>query len=239
VARYYFGTDELEHGWEEHFELCNAIEIDFQRYEKPPKRETLHRWRVESPKHFCFILHAGPEVQEYLESAAGDVRGDARADIPDRVERSWAETLEKADALAAKAVYIPTGGDLTPGDAHRDRLVSFADTCAADLDRPVLWEPSGLWTIDQTRDAADEAGLVPVYNPFIAQREGLEFSVGDVGFSMTERPGMRRQFDQFDFRELLEWTRKYDRVFMMLRGRHKWAHARQLGRALEEPRRAE
>lgn len=239
MARYYYGTDELKHGWEEYFEICNAIEVDFQRYEKPPKMETLHRWRVESPRNFCFILHVAPRVREYLESAAEDVRGDGPSEVPEAVERAWKETLEKAEALAAKAIYIPTGGDLTPGDAHRERLGSFVDTVAADQGRPILWEPSGLWTIEQTREAADEAGVVPVYNPFIAHREGLEFTHGDVGFSITERPGMRRQFDLFDFRELLEWTRKYDRVFMMLRGRHKWPHARQLGQAIEQSHHAE
>jgi len=238
MARYYFGTDELVHGWDDYFELCNAFELDFQRYEEPPTRETLHRWRVESPKNFCFILRAPPVVRDYLESAADAADANAPGDAPERIERAWSEMLEDADALAARALHVPTAESLRPGEAHRKRLASFAEQHVDGLDRPVLWEPSGLWTIEQTRAAADETGLTPVYDPFIAHREGVEFRHGDVGFALSERPGMRRQFDLFDFRELLDWTQKYDRVFIMLRGRHKWAHAQHLADAIEQSPRA-
>ena len=232
MPRYFYGTDELNQSWESYFDLCNAIQLDLETFKETPKIETLNRWRVESPKNFCFILHVRPEISNYLDSASGDLP-ESPDDFPTIVREAWNVTLERASALAARALYLPTGSEFTPGEAHRDQMRAFVDLLADQSDAALVWEPSGLWTRDQRVDFAHELGIAPVYDPFIAQREEHEFTHGDVGFAITERPGRRRQYDTFDFRELLHWTQNFDRVFAMLRGRNKFEHAKNMKAAIQ------
>ena len=233
MARYYYGCDEVSQGWERYYESCNANELDLESFKEQPKLETLNRWRVESPRNFCFMLHVPTALSEYFGQAAGDPPESAE-DYPDEVREAWEWTLERTGALAAKAIVFPTPQEVTPGKGHRQRLAAFADDFVDEIGPEVLWEPKGLWTPDQTTDFADEIGFVPVFDPFIAHRDEYEFSHGDVAFAISERPGMRRQFDLFDFKELLRWTEKYDRVFAMVRGRNKWTHVQQLKLAVEQ-----
>jgi len=236
MARYFYGCDEVNRGWESYFELCNALELDLETFKKPPKIATLNSWRVDSPKNFCFILHVRPEISRWLGTAEGDVPHEPD-DFPPAVREAWDRTLKRADALAARALLIPTGPNFTPGESHRKFLRAFVDRFGDRTDRALLWEPSGLWTRDQRVDFADELDLAPVYDPFIAEREGHEFTHGDVGFTITERAGRRRQYDTFDFQQLIRWTGNYDRVFALLRGGHKWSHAQKVRAALQHVRR--
>ncbi|MFB6350177.1 MAG: hypothetical protein ABEN55_19380, partial [Bradymonadaceae bacterium] len=194
--------------------------------------ETLNTWRVDSPKNFCFMLHVRPEISHWLGSAEGDVP-EAPEDFPPAVRQAWDVTLERADALAARALMIPTGPNFTPGESHRQFLRAFVDILGEQTDAALIWEPSGLWTRDQRVEFADKLGIAPVYDPFIAEREEHEFTHGDVAFTITERAGRRRQYDTFDFKSLIGWTQNYDRVFALLRGRHKWKHAQKMKAALQ------
>lgn len=229
MARYYYGCDSVDKGWEQYFELCNAFEFDPDAYDEPPTIETLNGWRVDSPRNFCFIVHAAHRIKRHF-------RGGARVDadpteLPEVVEKGWETTLERARALAAKAVLLPTPTEFRPSETNRDTLRAFADLVDDDAPK-VLWEPSGVWSIDQVRDFADELGFAPVYDPFMADREDLGFRHGDAGFAITERAARRRQFDVFDFEKMIGWTQNYDRLFTMFRGRHKWAHAQNMQVAL-------
>ena len=232
MARYFYGCDEINRGWEQYFELCNAIDLDLDRFDEPPKTETLNRWRVESPKNFCFILRLPVEIRAYFSAADAPIP-ESRSEYPQSVIAAWKKLERQRSALAARALLLQTGSDFTPGELNRQRLSAFVDAFTDAIDAPLLWEPSGLWTIEQTRDFADELGIVPVFDPFMAHQEEIPFTHGDVGLVVTERTGMRRQFDVFDFKQLLRWTSKYDRVFVMLRGRHKWAHAQHMKTALQ------
>jgi uncharacterized protein YecE (DUF72 family) len=230
MPKVYYGTDDTSESWETHFEQSTAMELELERFNNEPKSSTLHQWQVESPQGFCFILHADPEVQSRLNALAGP---DAEPAIDDALREAWDTTLERADALGAKAILLKTPGSLTPGDANRELLQAFADAVGPDTDPEIIWEPSGMWTIEQTVQAGKNAGLVPAYDPFLARREEVEFTHGDAAFIITERAAMRRQFDTFDFENLLGWTRKYDRLFCMMRGRHRWAHVDHMRTALE------
>lgn len=230
MPKVYYGTDDSSESWETHFEQSTAMELDVERFENEPNPSTLHEWQVESPKGFCFILHADPQVRVRLDALAGP---DAEPAVDDALLEAWDRTLQRADSLGAKAILLKTPGSLTPGDANRALLDAFADAVGSDTGPEIIWEPSGMWTIEQTIDAGKEAGLVPAYNPFMARREEVEFTHGDAAFIITERAAMRRQFDTFDFENLLSWTQKYDRLFCMMRGRHRWAHVNHMRTAIE------
>ncbi len=228
MQKVYFGCNELQHDWEHYFERFNAIELDLSTYREMPKESTLNRWRVESPRGFCFTLHADPRVGPAL-ARAGSV---SSIEQDDALWDVWDEYEQRAEALAAKAILLRTPQELSPGDDSIAKLRAFAERANERTDRLILWEPQGLWTVPQVRETADSLELTPVYDPFVAHREGHGFSHGDAGFALSERAGARRRFDVFDFQRLTDWTSSYDRIFVMLRGRNKWTHARQFRAAL-------
>ncbi len=230
MAKVYYGCDERDRDWDDYAERCNALELDLTHFSHPPKISTLNTWRVESPRGFGFMVHARNGVSAELPQPP---EADP-ASFSDAMRRAWDETLERAEALAAEAILVPTPKGFTPSAAHRERLAAFRESFGSQINAALLWEPSGLWNIEQTREAAEEADVVPTYDPFLAEREGLGFRHGDAAFAITERAARRRQFDLFDFKQLLQWTRKYDRLFVMLRGRFKWAHAEHIQNAVQQ-----
>lgn len=230
MVKVYYGCDERDRDWEAYAERCNALELDLTRFRHEPNIETLNKWRVESPRGFGFILHARDTIGASMPQSPEE----EPEVFSDEMREAWQATLERAHALAAEAVLIRTPRALTPSSAHRKRLAAFQSTFGDEANVEIIWEPSGLWTIEQTREAADEAGLIPAYDPFIAEREDLGFTHGDAGLTITERAARRRQFDLFDFKQLMQWTPKYDRLFIMLRGRFKWAHAQHVQAAVQQ-----
>jgi hypothetical protein len=229
MGKIYYGCDELARGWEQYFKRCNALEIDIESFDAPPKIETLNRWRVDSPRGFCFVLDVAPQFTDALAKLS-----DRGADqLDDAVRQGWQTTLERAHALAAKAILIKTPADFFPGSVSRTLLERVAEELVADASPAVIWESQGPWELKGTREFAESIGLVYGYDPFIAYREGLGFTHGDACWVLTERAGLRRKLDQFDMETMIAWAENYDRAFVMLRGRFKWDHAKELRVALE------
>lgn len=229
MAHVYFGTDRIPRHWQRYFDQHTALELDLSRLEAPPNTSTLNRWRVESPRGFAFVLHADPAVVEGLE-AAGDA---GRTTIDQGIAEGWERTMERAKALAAKAVLVRLSPSFSPGQSNRELLTHFAQELAGPAKPAVILETQGLWTVPEGRGFAESVGLVYAFDPFIAEREEIAFTHGDACFVLTERAGMRRKFDQYDMERLLDWADNYQRVFVLLRGRFKEEHAAELRLTLE------
>ncbi len=229
MGKLYYGCDELARGWKHYFKLCNALEVDVDSFDAPPKPATLNRWRVDSPRGFCFMLRADTEFVDGLARLS-----DRGADqLDERTRRGWQTTIERAHALAAKAIVVPTPAEFSPGSVSRTLLERVAEELAAQSKPAVIWQSQGPWSLRDTRDFAQDIGLVYAYDPFIAYREEIPLTHGDTAWVLTERAGLRRKFDQFDMEQLIDWSDHYDRAFVMLHGRFKWDHARELKVALE------
>lgn len=222
MTKIYYGSDEVPRGWGRYYAMCNALELDLTTLENRPRTETLNRWRVESPKGFAFVLHADPDVVEGLAALS---QAD-RTELDDRVRQGWERTMAAAHALAAKAVLIRTPMSFSPSAASRELMRKLATELAAEARPLVIWETEGMWSVEDTRDLAESLGLVYALDPFLARRDDIEFTRGDACFVITERGGMRRDFDPYDIEELLDAASRYDRIFVLLRGRFKWPHAR-------------
>ncbi len=230
MAKYYYGCDEVLRGWSRYYTQCNALELDLNTEKNPPTLSTLNRWRVDSPRGFGFLLHVEEEVTQAIAKASD--RGNTR--LPKSTLEHLDITLEKAQALAAKALFVRTPMEVTPGETSRELLTMLVTTLQEKQNtRPILWEPSGLWERQTTRQFAESAGLVMAFDPFMAMRDGESCGHGDVCFIVSERAGMRRKFDQFDFEDLLEWSSSAQRVFIILRGRFKAQHAKELSYLLK------
>lgn len=222
MTKIYFGCNEIPRHWDQYFAQCNAVELDLSELDNPPRIKTLNRWRVNSPRGFAFMLHADPAVSsELMKASAKD-----NAELSDSLRAGWKTTLERAKALAARAIIVRTPPSFAPGQIERALIERFSSQLASEFSRPVIWEARGMWQTETTRPWATDLGLVYAYDPFLAIRDEIGLSVGDGGFILNERAGMRREFDRYDIRGLLDALGSYDRVYVMLRGRFKWQHAR-------------
>ncbi len=229
MTKIYFGCDQIPRHWSHYYERCNAIELDLGQLDNPPKTETLNRWRVESPKGFAFILRADPAVENGLVSAA-------RADEPafsDDVRTAWEQTLERANALAARAILVRSPSAFSPGIGERAAIRKFAEEFGERFSKPIIWEAQGMWDTEATRELADEIGLTYAYDPFLAIRDEIGLGHGDGAFILNERAGMRREFDRYDIRGLLDRLGSYNRAYFMLRGRFQWEHAQHFAELLD------
>lgn len=222
MTKIYFGCNEIPRHWDQYFSQCNAVELDLEELDNPPRTDTLNRWRVESPRGFAFVLHVQTGVTKGLVAAAQAGRGE----ITDAIKSAWEVTLEQAHALAARALVIQTPPSFTPGKIERALIEDLASQLGSDFSKPIIWEARGMWETETTRPWATELGLVYAYDPFLAMRDEISFEHGDGAFIINERAGMRREFDRYDIRGFLDGLGSYNRVFVLLRGRFKWAHAR-------------
>lgn len=229
MTKIYFGCNEIPRHWEQYFELCNAIELNLQRFDNPPRIDTLNSWRVDSPRGFAFVLHTEPQVAEELQQAA-----EAGSDeLPDQLYRGWEKTLEHAQALAARAVLFQTPMSFSPSDASRDALARFAEELAEQFSYPVIWEAAGSWDTASTREWAADRGLTYAYDPFLAFRDEIGLTHGDGAFILSERAGLRREFDRWDVQKLIDSVGSYNRAYFLLRGRFQWKYAKHFGELLD------
>lgn len=222
----YFGFDEVAYGWPRYFDLCNGYELrNGASPEDDPTTSTLNRWRVESPRGFGWVIHATTEVTELLVDAYE--RGETRLD--DAIEEALAETEARAHALGAKAIIVETDGALPPSDTSRALIVDLGNRLHAVTKRALLWESSGLWTFEDGSEVAANAGFSYVVDPFLLHAEELELPRTPVAaFRITERAAARRQFDSWEFEQLLDWCDNHERAFILLAGRYKIPHAKEL-----------
>lgn len=221
MTKIYYGCDEIPRNWGTYSSLCNAIELNLEQLDNPPKDETLNRWRVESPRGFAFILHADPSVAQGLAEAA---QAD-KTELPDSVLQGWQKTVKRAQALAAKAIIIKTPISFSPGIAGRALIEAVGAQLVTSYSNPVIWEAQGMWDTENSRGWANDLGLTYAFDPYLALREELGLMQGDGAFILNERGGLRREFDRFDIRAILDELGSYNRAFFMLRGRFKWNHA--------------
>lgn len=224
MARIYAGHDDITRGWGRLTSRCDLLEVTPEIL--PKTTRTLNRWRVESPRLFAFVLHLDPLATSALTmaSAAG------RSTLGEDFEKGWDLTMDRAKALAAKAILMPTTFSFSPSEPSRALIAAVAEK-ARKVKETVIWEATGSWDLETTRDWAESLGLAYAYDPFLAARDGLEFTRKDACFIVTERAGGRRRFDEFDMEDLLRNCSTYDRSYILLRGRHKWHHAHQLHQA--------
>lgn len=225
MTKIYYGCDEVTKGWPRYFDLANAIEIPDRG--KTPAIKTLNTWRVKSPRGFGFIVHFSEDFVAHLDRLSLT----SKTSLDDAAMASFEGTMEKARALGATALLLPTSFDFGPTENNRKLLASLA---ALDRGKMIfIWESQGMWTTENTMAFAKSMGIVAAFDPFLAHEEGLDFGHGDGCFKLSERQGSRRYFDGYDFEQILDWGAHYDRLLILARGRFKWRHLRELKQTMK------
>lgn len=222
----YFGFDEVVYGWQRYFDLCNSFELrNADKPEDEPSIATLNRWRVDSPRGFAWLVHLDPRVNELILGAFD--RGSNA--LPAGIDAAIEATLERTRALAAKALVLETPPELPPSDVSRELIRRLGARLAEASKLPVLWEASGLWTFEDGSAVAAEAGVTYVVDPFMLEADNESLGRSSVAaFRVTERAAARRQFDAWEMENLLGWASTHERTFVLLAGRYKIPHAKEL-----------
>ena len=124
-----------------------------------PRPAVLGRWRRAAPEGARLTLLAPTETWK---GPAGALREDPGSSEGVR----W--LMAAADALAADALVLSTGAEITPGPRDRERLARFVGRLARGR-RPVVWLAGGLWEPEAAAEAARGFGAVAGFDPLEAQ----------------------------------------------------------------------
>lgn len=154
-----------------------------------PKPETLAGWRERMPEGFRVSLVAP-------RPAVASRRGPLRFDDDLSAGVTW--LLEAAEALAARALVVPTEADTTTGQRDRDLLRAYFEKLE-DTRAAVYWAPRGLWEPEDARPFARRLGVGCTFDP-------LEDPVpaGDEVYGRLRAIGGRQRFGEAMLEQVVE-----------------------------------
>jgi uncharacterized protein YecE (DUF72 family) len=187
-------------------ERLSTVEVQDTFY-KPPKPETLVKWRQELPSDFEFAMKAwqlitheskSPTYKRAKLKITDQEAEEAGFFKPtDTVRRAWQTTLDCAGALEARTVLFQCPASFTPSPENIDNLKSFMN----EAERGGLnfcWEPRGDWPAKTVRDLCESLNLWHAVDPFAVNSVTPE----RVYFRLHGRRGWRYQYDDSELDEL-------------------------------------
>jgi len=156
------------------FRSLRLLEVQ-QMFYKPPRVETLRRWRSKAPADFEFtakawqlITHeptsptyrrAGLLVPEDARNRYGSFRP------TDEVFSAWERTREACEALGATIIVFQTPESFGPQPQNRDNLYAFFRGITA-KGFVLAWEPRGPWPLHVVERICEDLGLQHATDPF-------------------------------------------------------------------------
>jgi hypothetical protein len=73
---------------------------------------------------------------------------------------------EAATAVGAKALVVPTLGEVRTGPRDRERLATYFGALTKALpNTPMVWEPGGLWDAEEAEPFAAKLGVAYAFDP--------------------------------------------------------------------------
>lgn len=178
TTRLHIGSKELRGdlgAYAKRFDLLEVRGVDAASLKQAPSAATLRRWRRAVAPSFEFAVVAGPSV--------GKVKpGDA-------FEVELAAMLETAKLLEARVLVLATHADVTPSKLWRDRIAKALDRLPRDGAVHLVWEPGGLWEIDDAARQAKQWGVTLAVDP---SREVMP--AGPIGYGRLRALGGTRAY---------------------------------------------
>lgn len=223
-----------------YWERFRAVEVQ-QTFYRPPRVETLGRWRAEAPEGAVFALKAwqvvthpatsptyrrlGRPVPEDRRDAYGCFRP-----TPE-VAEGWAVTREAALALGAAAVLFQCPASFRPTRENVGNLRRFFRGIGP---QPFLlaWEPRGPWPADLVAGLCRELGLVHAVDPFAAE----PVTPDPVYHRLHGRGGYRYRYTDAELRALAGRV-SGRRGFVFFNNDHMWDDASRFVALLRSPSR--
>jgi uncharacterized protein YecE (DUF72 family) len=153
AARVHVGAKELKgelSAYAKRFDLLEVRGLDAASLRLAPSAATLRRWRRAVGPRFEFSVVAGPTLARLKPSPEADAELEAM--------------LAAATSLEARVLVVSTPADVTPGKLWRDRLAALVDKLPRDASA-IVWEPSGLWEIEDAAAFAKKLGVAVAVDP--------------------------------------------------------------------------
>lgn len=197
------------------------VELAFD--EPVPSIATLVRWAKELPVSLVRSIVA---PRSAIVSARGALRRDAA------MEGAMAWWRQAADTLGARVLVLPTPTDLSPGTRDREVLRSYfaaldalgrSAAGSSGDDRWVAWQPSGVWTDEETVEEALRNDVVPVLDPIEDVTAPLPRAYARLG-SLGARPRLSPSL----LEQIVETYRDHDLAYVALRTDAAFKEARAL-----------
>jgi len=199
----------------EHYRAFPTVEVQ-QTFYRPPRPETLRRWREEAPSGFQFTLKAHQAITHPAGSPT--YRRAGLAIPPERrdaygffrptpeVGKAWETTLACARALGAPVVLFQCPASFEPTEENLANLRDFFQRARAEApDLLFAWEPRGpTWTPTLVRRLCGELGLLHAVDPF-----ETEPATGDpLYLRLHGGPGYRHRYTDAELAWLAGWVRR-------------------------------
>jgi len=187
VTRLHIAAKELKGelaAYAKRFDLLEVRGVPAESLKQAPSASTLRRWRRAVSPQFEFSVVAGPAVGRLKPSP--------------ELETELEALLSTATTLEARVLVIPTPTEVTPSRLWRDRLAKVIDRLPRDATR-VVWEPSGLWEIE---DAADQAKKWDVTVAVDPARDAMP--AGPVAYGRLRAAGATRAFSTAALQKVAE-----------------------------------
>jgi uncharacterized protein YecE (DUF72 family) len=177
ATRLHVGGRELKGdlaAYSKRFDLLEIRGFEAASLRQAPSAATLRRWRRAVPPSFEFCVVCGPNV--------------GRLKPGEALDAELAAMLEAATLLESRVLLVPTPPDVTPSKLWRDRFAALLDRIPRDA-RTVVWEPSGLWELEDAAAQAKKWGVTVAVDP---ARD--EVPAGDVAYGRLRAQGATRSF---------------------------------------------
>ncbi len=149
-----------------------------------PTEAALRRQRRGVPPHFEFVVVAPPAL--------------ARLKPSPELDAAVEQTKAAITALQARTVLLSTPTEVTPAAAWRDRMTVVLDKLPRDATQ-VVWEPHGLWEVDDATRAAKRWGIVLCVD---AAREDLP--AGPIVYTRLPALGAARSYSEATLERIIE-----------------------------------
>ena len=177
ATRLHIGAKELKgelSAYAKRFDLLEVRGLDAASLRLAPSDATLRRWRKAVGPQFEFSVVAGPNL--------------AKLKAGDALETELAALLKTVKLLEARVIVIATPSEVTPSKLWRDRLQALLARLPGDAST-LVWEPSGLWEIEDAAAQAKKWGIVVAVDP---AREAMP--PGPVAYGRLRAAGGTRAF---------------------------------------------
>jgi len=156
-------------GRKKYFEKFDVVEIQ-QTFYKPPRIQTVRKWREDAPKNFEFTMKAWQIITHPSSSPTYRKAGieakptygffQNNADVMN----AWEKTREIAKELMAKIIIFQCPASFKESRENIENMQNFFSS----LSREFIfgWEPRGAWRAETIKEVCEELGLVHVVDPF-------------------------------------------------------------------------
>jgi len=214
-----------------YYERFAVLEVQKTFY-RPPRPETLQKWRQQAPADFEFTLKAwqlitheprsptyrkaGLQIAPEQAARYGSFRPTAE------VYAAWASTLQAARMLHARIVVFQCPRSFTPTKEHIADMTRFFSSIERDH-LLLAWEPRGEWPDELVAQLCRELALIHCVDPFRrlpTYGEPAYFRLHGVG-------GYRYLYTDDDLAQLQEICTHYNEVYCLFNNVQMWKSAQQ------------